>query len=215
MHTFALVYNIEKMSSPGEDDDETVTSGPVSKKIPALAPAHSVNLKRYVGRWFQIAFLKSELNWFQSDKARNVRADYSLKGKNGDKLTIVNYEEVPADTGRAREISVNQVSGTASIVNPPDNSILSVKFNVQQEDASHGTSSEYWILYVSPTAGSDYVPYQEAIVGEPSRTFMWILSRSKSLSETRYKELIDYAVDHLGYSRTKLSKNMVITQHDT
>ena len=56
--------------------------------------------------------------------------------------------------------------------------------------------ADYWILYVSPN-------YQEAIVGSPSRRYLWFLSRTKKISQKRYQYLVSIA-EKQGYDVTKL-----------
>ena len=47
--------------------------------------------------------------------------------------------------------------------------------------------------------------YQYAIVGEPSRKYLWILSRAPIMEETTYQEVLRL-VETLGYEQGKLQK---------
>ena len=47
--------------------------------------------------------------------------------------------------------------------------------------------------------------YQYAIVGEPSRKYLWILSRAPIMEETTYQEVLRL-VETLGYQPAKLQK---------
>jgi apolipoprotein D and lipocalin family protein len=59
-------------------------------------------------------------------------------------------------------------------------------------------SGDYWVIGLSPD-------YQYAIVGEPSRKYLWILSRTPSMKETTYQEVLSL-VETLGYQPAKLQK---------
>ncbi|MGD0791908.1 MAG: lipocalin family protein [Terriglobales bacterium] len=57
---------------------------------------------------------------------------------------------------------------------------------------------DYWVIGLSPD-------YQYAIVGEPSRKYLWILSRTPSMEEATYQEVL-ILVETLGYQPGKLQK---------
>ena len=56
----------------------------------------------------------------------------------------------------------------------------------------------YWIIDLAPD-------YSYAVVGEPSRKYLWILSRSPQMDAETYSE-ITQRVQKLGYNPAKLIK---------
>ncbi|KAI3801737.1 hypothetical protein L1987_29851 [Smallanthus sonchifolius] len=57
---------------------------------------------------------------------------------------------------------------------------------------------DYWVLYLDDD-------YQYALVGQPSRKYLWILCRKNHLDEETYKQLVEKAKAE-GYDVTKLNK---------
>ena len=129
---------------------------------PLETVAH-VDLGRYVGKWYEIARYP---NRFEKECARDVTAEYATL-PNG-KISVVNT--CLKSDGKAK-----QSKGSAVVVDKSSNAKLSVTF-------FWPFSGKYWILDL----GSQY---EYAVVGEPSRKYLWILSRSKSISEEQYREI--------------------------
>jgi apolipoprotein D and lipocalin family protein len=57
---------------------------------------------------------------------------------------------------------------------------------------------DYWVIGLSPD-------YTYAIVGEPDRKYLWILSRAPTIDETTYREVLQ-RVESLGYQPGNLMK---------
>ena len=57
---------------------------------------------------------------------------------------------------------------------------------------------DYWVIGLSPD-------YRYAIVGEPKRKYLWILSRTSEMDEATYKEALE-RVRTEGYDLDKLLK---------
>jgi apolipoprotein D and lipocalin family protein len=57
---------------------------------------------------------------------------------------------------------------------------------------------DYWVLYLSPD-------YRVAIVGEPSREYLWILARTPTLPDTEYEALMA-KVRAAGYDPDRLRR---------
>lgn len=132
---------------------------------PALAqvPLQSVprvELSRYTGRWYEIARYP---NRFERACDRNVTATYALRAEG--KISIVN-------ACVTREGKVKQAKGWAKVVDPKSGSKLKVTF-------FWPFFGDYWILDLSPN-------YEYAVVGEPSRKYLWILSRSAKMDDELY-----------------------------
>ena len=155
--------------------------------VNAPATAETVDLSRYVGRWFEIARLPMP---FQKANEAAI-ADY---GTNPDGTISVHNIAVRPD-GSQRDIR-----GYAKVLNPPENTKLTVRFKtwfgplipVPRE-------GNYWILHVDED-------YQEAIVGTPNRKYLWLLARTPTIPEVRYQELVAKA-NQLGFNTSRLLKD--------
>ncbi len=121
----------------------------------------SVDLNRYVGTWYEIARIP---NSFQKKCAMNTTATYRLRPDGN--IDVIN-RCVESDG------SENIAQGIAKVVDPKTNAKLEVSFvrflGIQL------FWGDYWII------GLDR-EYRWAIVGNPSRKYGWILSRTPTLS---------------------------------
>lgn len=129
-----------------------------------LEVVDSVDLSRYVGRWYEIARLP---NRFQKKCADSVTADYALRPDG--KIEVVN---------RCRKANgeYTTAKGKAKIVDKKTNAKLKVTFFWPFYGA-------YWILDLGPN-------YENAVVGDPSRDHLWILSRTPQMDEAVYQQLL-------------------------
>ena len=135
------------------------------REDPPLEVVSNVDIAKYLGRWYEIARYP---NWFQKN-CYAVAADYEL-AKNGS-IKVVNRCREGGLDGTLRE-----VVGTASIVNDHTNAKLKVSFYWP-------FYGDYWIIAL----GNDY---EYAIVSEPGRRYLWILSRKPTLGKLKYDKLI-------------------------
>ena len=123
-----------------------------------LSVVQEVDLDRYLGKWFEIASYPA---WF----ARNctgVTAEYSLREGGG--IKVVNRCYKGSLDGPLKE-----ARGRAKVVDPETNAKLKVSF--------FGPFwGNYWIVDLDPE-------YRWAVVGEPKRKYLWILSRTPSLDQ--------------------------------
>ena len=124
----------------------------------------SVDLSRYVGQWYEIARLP---NRFQKKCADSVTANYTLNSDGS--IRVVN---------RCRKSSgeFTTATGKAKIVDKQTNAKLKVSF-------FWPFYGKYWILDLGPN-------YEYAVVGEPGRDYLWILSRKPQMDEQLYQELL-------------------------
>jgi apolipoprotein D and lipocalin family protein len=129
-----------------------------------LEVVQSVDLSRYTGRWYEIARLP---NSFQKKCADTVTADYTLRTDG--KIEVIN---------RCRKASGEYATakGKAKIVDKKTNAKLKVTF-------FWPFYGDYWILDLGPN-------YEYAVVGEPGRKYLWILSRSPRMDEALYQQLL-------------------------
>jgi apolipoprotein D and lipocalin family protein len=131
---------------------------------PPLETVRHVDLNRYIGRWYEIARYP---NSFERKCDRDVTAEYSIR-QNG-RIRVEN-----ACTNRAG--SIERSEGTAKIVDPSTNAKLKVTF-------FWPFYGDYWIIDL----GNDY---EYAVVGEPSRHYLWILSRTPTLADSVFQNII-------------------------
>jgi len=141
-----------------------------------------VELQRYLGIWYEIATIPQR---FQQGCV-GVTAAYSLR-KNGD-IQVVNTCIQGTLDGETRT-----VRGKARVVDKASNAKLKVSF-------FWPFWGSYWII------GLD-ADYQWAIVGHPSRKYLWILSRSPQMDEALYDELLKLIAD-TGYDLGKIKRTL-------
>lgn len=135
-----------------------------------------VDLKRYMGKWYEIA---SFPNWFQRH-CNCTTATYTLKG---DEVQVLNQ----CYKGEALEHS--KATGKAWTVTDQSNAKLKVQF-------FWPFRGDYWILYLDPG-------YQDVIIGDPDRKYLWILSRQRQINVQLYHKLVKIA-QQKGYDTRKL-----------
>ena len=130
-----------------------------------LTVVPTVDLARYAGRWYEIARLP---NMFQRGCASNVSAMYTLR-EDG-KIRVVNE----CDTPDGKLKSAKGVAQIADKAGP--NTKLKVTF-------FWPFSGDYWIIDLDPD-------YRWAVVGEPGRKYLWILSRQPKMDEAEYTAIV-------------------------
>jgi apolipoprotein D and lipocalin family protein len=128
--------------------------------LPTVA---SVEVPRYMGRWYEIAKLP---NRFQASCASDTVARYRLTD---DGVEVLNR-------CRRADGSVDSIQGRATVVAGSAGARLRVSF-------FRPFYGDYWVLALDPA-------YETVLVGEPSRRYAWILSRSPVLDEARLQALL-------------------------
>ena len=149
-----------------------------------LQPVPSVNLQRYAGMWYEIARLP---NRFQEDCAGDVTATYTL---DEDGIEVVNRcrkenGEIIEATGRAR---LADSDGPTSK--------LKVRFAPAFLSWLPFVWGDYWIIDLAPD-------YRYAVVGEPGRKYLWILSRTKTIDGRTLNDILAH-IRQQGYDTSKL-----------
>lgn len=139
-------------------------------------PAKSVELQRYLGRWYEIARYEQG---FQKG-CEGVTADYSLRDDG--QIRVLNRCRKP-------DGKVDDAEGRAKIVDTVSNAKLKVSF-------FGPFFGDYWVL----DRADDY---SWAIVGEPSGRYLWLLSREPVPAPARVEALYARA-RALGYDTSLL-----------
>lgn len=137
-----------------------------------------VEVERYMGKWFEIAKYP---NGFQQGCSA-VTAEYSLR-EDG---TVRVFNTCRAADG----VTVtNTIEGFATVADTRTNAKLLVYFFFP-------FGAPYWIIDLDDD-------YQYAVVGEPSRRFLWILSRTPALDESTYNAILQ-RLPEKGYDPSRL-----------
>ncbi len=151
-------------------------------KTKPLEAVGYVDLQRYLGKWYEIATIPQR---FQKGCV-GVTAEYSLR-KNGD-IQVVNTCLEGTLDGKVR-----QARGKARVVDRTTNARLKVTFFWPFWGA-------YWVIELDDD-------YQWAVVGHPSRKYLWILSRSPQMDEALYARLLESIADK-GYDLAGIVKTL-------
>lgn len=152
----------------------------VAAASPPLETVPSVDLERYAGRWHQIAYYP---NFFQRNCTGATTADYAKRADGT--LAVVNTCRTEAGETRAE--------GVARAVGPAK---LEVRFAPAWLSFLPFVWGDYWVIDLAPD-------YSYAVVGEPSREYLWILARSPKLDEAVYKRIVE-RLPALGYDPAKV-----------
>ncbi len=155
-----------------------------SASYPKLETVESVDIHKYLGKWYEIARFEQS---FQKG-CTAVTATYSLR-RNGT-VKVVNTCRKGSPKGKLKR-SV----GRARVVDKTTNAKLSVQFFLKWLRLPF-LSGKYWIIALGDN-------YEYAMVGDPTRKFLWILSRENTLDERVYLELVQKA-QNLGFDTNKL-----------
>ncbi len=153
-----------------------------------LDTVNTVDLERYAGKWFEIARFEQK---FQKD-CTAVTATYTLR-KDGD-VDVKNTCRKHSPDG---ELKIAKAK--AWVTDKNTNAKLKVQFFLRGIKLPF-FAGNYWILDLGPN-------YEYAIIGDPSRKYLWFLSRTSEISEELYQELIDKAED-MNFDTSKLLKTV-------
>lgn len=142
-----------------------------------LATVEQVDIAEYMGKWYEIAKYPVV---FETG-CYGVTAEYSL---NGDGTVRVFNTCRTADGAIA-----NTIEGYAAVEDPTTNAKLMVYF-------FGPFGAPYWILELGEN-------YEYAVVGDPTRSFFWILSRAPQLDDATYESILSRMPDW-GYDPARL-----------
>lgn len=152
-----------------------------SGALPGAAPLESVedlDLDRYLGRWYEI---ERYPNSFQK-RLVGVTADYDRRPDG--RIQVVNRGYVDTLDGGQKTARAK-----AWIPDVDQPARLRVQF-------FWPFTGNYWVIALDPD-------YQWAVVGEPKRRYLWILSRTPEMDPARL-ESIRSRITELGYDVERL-----------
>ncbi|MCA1327060.1 lipocalin family protein [Herbaspirillum sp. alder98] len=145
----------------------------------------AVDLQRYVGKWYEIAKFP---NRFQKDCIADTSAEY--RARTDGNIDVINRCKTNAGTDEAQ--------GEARVIAGSNNSKLQVRFAPSWLSWLPMVWGDYWILELDPQ-------YTLVTVGTPSRDYLWILSRTPTVSEEQYENAVDNATKQ-GFDTSRLVK---------
>jgi len=144
------------------------------------------DVSRYMGTWYEIAKLP---NWFQRKCVQGTQARYKILGpaqiEVNNKCTTASGEEIQA-------IGLARPNGSGLPAQ------LEVRFAPEWTAWLPMVWGAYWVLDLDPD-------YQLAAVGDPSKSYLWILSRAPIVSAERYDAVLK-RLSLMGFDITKLEK---------
>jgi apolipoprotein D and lipocalin family protein len=150
--------------------------------LPPLQPVAKVDLSRYAGTWFEIASYPQR---FQ-EGCTGTTATYTLRADG--QIGVVNQCRKGSLAGKAAS-----AAGRARVVDRSTNAKLEVTF-------FWPFWGEYWVIDLGEN-------YEYAVVGHPSRDYLWILSRTPELDDAVYQGILD-RLQAKGYPLDRLRKTL-------
>lgn len=144
-----------------------VFNGCVTKNEP-LQTVSSVDLKKYVGKWFEISSFPQR---FQKG-CNCTTADYEITDK--DYVKVTNSCRLDSVNGKLKI-----ADGKAFVVENSNNSKLKVQF-------FWPFKGDYWIIDLGEN-------YEYAVIGNEGREYLWILSRNASMETSMYDSILSRA----------------------
>ena len=157
----------------------------VAREAAPLKTVERVDLKRYAGKWHQIALLP---NRFQAQCLSDTTATYTLQADG--KIEVKNRCVI--EGGKTEEVigAVKPLSGDTT------GAKLKVRFAPAWLAWFPQVWGNYWVIDLDPD-------YQYAAVSEPDRKFLWILSRTPTMDAAKYSALMA-RLTAMGFDTTKL-----------
>lgn len=134
---------------------------------PPLDVAQNVDLGRFQGKWYEVASLPrtTQTDCYGTTAFYTPQSDGSFH--------FVNQCSVGSPTGPTKSATM-----TATVPDPSAPAKLALDIG--------GFSGAYWIVEVGAN-------YEYAVVGHPSRAYLWILSRTPTLDPATVQGIVDRA----------------------
>jgi lipocalin len=152
-----------------------------SGALPGAGPLESVDtldLDRYLGTWYEIAKYP---NRFEKGLVA-VKAQYSQREDGTIRVR---------NSGRESTFDGERDSAEGSLWVPHAEAPAKLRVSFFWP-----FSADYWVIALDPD-------YRWAVVGEPDRRYLWILSRTPSLPQATYTAIVQQ-IRELGYDPTRL-----------
>ncbi len=144
-----------------------------------LKTVSAVDLNRYLGKWYEIARYP---NRFEKGCASDVTAQYTFRPDG--KIEVIN-------SCRQADGKMKTSKGSAKVADKQTNAKLKVTF-------FWPFYGNYWIIDLDPD-------YRYAVVSEPGRDYLWILSRTPKLDPSVF-DAITNRLRQNGFDPSRLIK---------
>lgn len=145
-----------------------------------LTAVPSVDLKKYAGKWYEIASYPQR---FQKG-CHCTTAEYTLSSKG----FVIVENRCNKDSINGKE---SYIKGRAFVVKNSGNAKLKVQF-------FWPFRAKYWIIDLADD-------YSYAVVSNPNKKYLWILSRTPFMDENLYQKIISKLIDK-GFDTSKLKR---------
>lgn len=145
-----------------------------------LKVVDNVDLEKYSGKWFEIGSIPEK----HQKGCSNTIAEYSVTEEGYVKVVNSCNKDIIEETR-------DKAEGKAYPVKNSNNAKLKIEFQWPFK-------GDYWIMALGEN-------YEYAMVGNPDRKYLWILSRTNELKSEIYDSLLKKAEDQ-GYDISKVKK---------
>lgn len=145
-----------------------VSAQPVNQSVQTIA---TLDVPRYLGTWYEIAKFP---NRFQNKCLSHTKAVYSAKA-DGNLRVLNSCKTAGGET--------SEVEGAARQIGAKDSPKLQVRFAPEWLSFLPLVWGNYWVIDLDPQ-------YQVAVVSDPKREYLWILSRTPQLDPKVYEGVL-------------------------
>jgi len=136
-----------------------------------LATVASLDVQRYMGTWYEIAKYP---NRFQKKCVADTQAEYALMADG--RVRVINRCWI--DGGQ-----MDEARGVARQVGTADSPKLEVRFAPAWLSFIPAVWGNYWVIDIDGG-------YELVAVSEPTREYLWVLSREPKVDAERYASLL-------------------------
>ena len=157
-----------------------LVAGLARAAAPPVETVGTIDLGRYAGKWYEIASFPM---FFQRQCIGDTTAEYTLRADG----------EIAVRNRCRTESGFDEANGTAWPVEGSVNSRLKVSF-------FWPFRSDYWVIGLDEE-------YRWAVVGNPNRKYLWVLSRTPVLPKDQLERALQsatgqgYDIGQLRYTR--------------
>lgn len=146
-------------------------SGVQAQAPQPLQSVASLDVQRYLGRWYEIAKFP---NRFQRQCVADTSAEYSERTDG--RLQVLNQ-------CRLQSGDMERAIGVARVIGAPDSAKLKVRFAPAWLSVLPWVWGDYWVVDIDEGYGL-------VAVSEPQREYLWILARTPQVDTARYTSLL-------------------------
>jgi len=168
-HLVAAIFSLCPLNVLAQDNEAGMSA---QTSVSPVTPIPSLDVPRYMGTWYEIAKYP---NWFQKKCVGNTRADYSLQLDG--RLEVVNRCLL-------RDGEMSEAIGIARQVGSATSAMLEVSFVPSWLTFIPAVWGDYWVIALDDD-------YQLVAVSEPTRDYLWVLSRTPTVDQKSYGSLLE------------------------